>query len=546
MKDQKSPSFITIKNNLFRSLFLVGRFLRKNINYLVLFIFGVVVLTFVSKNSFLYPRNDWDDLNAFLTMGRGWGHGLIPYKDLFEQKGPVLYAIFYIAGLLSKTYGGIYLLECLVMFFNLIFLYKIAQFFLSKRLRLVFCYLSTFFLTLSPYFLTGGSAEEFMSPLILYGIYLIFRLQKNNFKISLIHYLFIGLSLGILFWTKYTMIGAFLGFLVTLIIVFLIKRRWKSLISSLTLIFLGFLTISLIIETYFFYHHALRALNFAYFHANIKLYQTDSDLSFFAKIIRTFVRSFKYMANSPWLLFFLIIGMLIVLFSRQVLVNNYSRLLYFASYLALILTTFIGGQFSSTYYYLILLPFATIPLGCFLTLYKGNINKFQNLLFAILSLLIILSLNENLLQTKFFPLNSANDLHLKTSTSAQKKFAHIIKHHSHPTLLNYNCLDMGMYQAAGVLPTHKYFEKQNIPSDKLPQMMGQQNRLIKQKKVDFVVTRIPYGQPISNVYPKLKQNYHLVSSHNQTNVGKSFTWLLYKKNNSALKPTSSLKSSLLP
>lgn len=44
-------------------------------------------LAVCSKSSFLYPLNDWVDVNCFFTVGRGMLHGLVPYRDLYEQKG---------------------------------------------------------------------------------------------------------------------------------------------------------------------------------------------------------------------------------------------------------------------------------------------------------------------------------------------------------------------------------------------------------------------------------------------------------------------------
>lgn len=57
------------------------------------FINAIIFLTICSKNSFFYAFNNWDDPNSFFTMGKGMANGLIIYRDLFEQKGPILYLI---------------------------------------------------------------------------------------------------------------------------------------------------------------------------------------------------------------------------------------------------------------------------------------------------------------------------------------------------------------------------------------------------------------------------------------------------------------------
>ncbi|MBQ4436722.1 MAG: hypothetical protein II879_11600 [Clostridia bacterium] len=53
------------------------------------FLVSFAVLTVCSKNSILYPMNDWVDVNCFFTVGRGITHGLVSYRDLYDQKGPL-------------------------------------------------------------------------------------------------------------------------------------------------------------------------------------------------------------------------------------------------------------------------------------------------------------------------------------------------------------------------------------------------------------------------------------------------------------------------
>lgn len=74
---------------------------------------SLMILMFNSRSSFLYPDNGWVDAQAFYTVGRGWMHGLIPYRDLFEQKGPLLYLLYGLGWLIDPHgFGGIFLFEC--------------------------------------------------------------------------------------------------------------------------------------------------------------------------------------------------------------------------------------------------------------------------------------------------------------------------------------------------------------------------------------------------------------------------------------------------
>ena len=51
----------------------------------------ILILLFTTKYSILYPFNDWQDANSFETVARSVLSGKILYKDIVEQKGPILY-----------------------------------------------------------------------------------------------------------------------------------------------------------------------------------------------------------------------------------------------------------------------------------------------------------------------------------------------------------------------------------------------------------------------------------------------------------------------
>ena len=77
--------------------------------------------------------NDWVDVNCFFTMGRGILDGLVPYRDLYEQKGPVLYFVYAIIALFSRdSFFGVYLLEVITFALFLYFSGKLAQLYLGS------------------------------------------------------------------------------------------------------------------------------------------------------------------------------------------------------------------------------------------------------------------------------------------------------------------------------------------------------------------------------------------------------------------------------
>ena len=142
----------------------------KEIIYLFLIIFIILLLT--SKNSFLYPLNDWVDENAFFTMGKSLMNGVVPYRDLYEQKGPLLYLIFGIGYLISNTsFLGVFILEVVSWVIAMIFFYKIIILFLSKRSANIIIPIFVSLLSTTYAFAHGGSAEEFCMPFFFITLY---------------------------------------------------------------------------------------------------------------------------------------------------------------------------------------------------------------------------------------------------------------------------------------------------------------------------------------------------------------------------------------
>ncbi|MDR1691830.1 MAG: hypothetical protein LBR72_00575, partial [Oscillospiraceae bacterium] len=58
---------------------------------LCFFTYAFLLLLFCTKSSPLFPVNDWYDANVYFTMGKGLFNGFVPYVDLIDNKGPLLY-----------------------------------------------------------------------------------------------------------------------------------------------------------------------------------------------------------------------------------------------------------------------------------------------------------------------------------------------------------------------------------------------------------------------------------------------------------------------
>ena len=116
---------------------MIGLLNSKKIKVLLFcFLISFICITICSKNSFLYPFNNWPDENAFMTVGKSWYHGMIPYKDIFEQKGPLLYFMFMICYMIShNSFIGVYLFELVSFTLCLYYISKIIRLYLDDKIQ---------------------------------------------------------------------------------------------------------------------------------------------------------------------------------------------------------------------------------------------------------------------------------------------------------------------------------------------------------------------------------------------------------------------------
>ena len=81
----------------------------------LVFCCAVAAVSVCSLSSPLYAFNTWVDANCFMTVGKSMLYGLVPYRDLYEQKGPLLYALYALCYLVSHRSGLLLSSVCVQM-----------------------------------------------------------------------------------------------------------------------------------------------------------------------------------------------------------------------------------------------------------------------------------------------------------------------------------------------------------------------------------------------------------------------------------------------
>lgn len=143
----------------------------KILPYLYLLLISILVISLNSKCSPVYPLNNLSDPNIMFTVGKGVLKGKVPYRDLYEHKGPLIIFMHTLAAAISyDSFTGIYILKILFCFAFLVSAYKIACL-VTGSPKVIFL---ISFLAVCVYgsraFVSGDLAEEFCLPLLSYGL----------------------------------------------------------------------------------------------------------------------------------------------------------------------------------------------------------------------------------------------------------------------------------------------------------------------------------------------------------------------------------------
>lgn len=450
-------------------------------------------------------------------MGKAWAHGLVPYVDIFEQKGPLLYFIFMLGYCLSPhSFHGIFVFEVISFTVCLYYCAKIIELYLSRKYSYYLLPLFSSILTSSIFFVHGGSAEELCLPMLMITLFhLLTYFKEGTFKN---HYLVLfinGFFAGMVAMMKFTLLGFWGAFMISIFCSMIYQKKIKEAIFSCFAFLAGMFIPIVLFAIYFVMVHGFMEFIETYILFNITNYaEKVALLERFKKIWKAFYGHFSH----SFILFNLIdIGLIYFLLSKKLLKSN-SVKAALLSYFVLGCLGVYWGYKDFPYYFLIIVPFILFGLislfyQC-IQLEKMNLRK-QICCFILIIIISGLQLLHS--NNLYYMKNKKEDL-------VQYRFAQIINQKDDATLLNYGFLDGGFYFASDILPSTKYFMALNA---NVPSMYETLTEDIRTKKYDFIVIR-SYASfdPTSEL---ILEHYNLVTSQKEVLEEIEFTYSLYEK-----------------
>ena len=492
---------------------------------------SLLFLLICTKSSFLYPFNDWVDANAYFTVGKGMMNGLIPYRDLFEQKGPLLFLIHGLAYLISNTtFIGVFVFEVGAFTVFLYYCHKIILLFLDIKYSVMGLPLIAAIVLNMKAFSYGDSAEEWCLPLLTISLFYLLNYLKNKYPQPIDNRLVlaIGFLAGCVLWIKFTLLGFWIGWVFAISILLLLNKEYLCVIKSWISFLSGMFLATLPWLVYFGINNSIMDWLETYLYINIVYYSAQlSVIERFICIAMETVIGFglNYLFGTVF-----IIGALFFMRKNDLIDYRLSRI----GLLPCILFAFLGAYGGGTgyiYYFLIFAPFLVlgiITIGWLLTTKYNDLLTFRRS--AVVALLIILTAWP--LTIKF---NHNTDL-LGADKRAlfQYQMADVINEGGGTTLLNYGTLDIGLYTVTNITPNVRFFHKPNIRYSRFPLIMDEQNRYIKERAVDYVVmVRLASQDSYAMSIPGLYDNYELIMEHhtemnlNKHGLGNDYTQVKY-------------------
>ncbi len=503
--------------------------------YLLYFIVaGAAVLAICSRSSFLYPFNDWDDANSYFTVGKSMMQGQVPYRDVFDQKGMYLYFFYGLCSLISpRNFAGVYGMEILFAAVDLWCMWRIMSLYLPRKLSLILTPPILALLFSSRSFYWGGSAEEICLPFLFIALWLTVRYFKESYPDPMRYrdIVIAGLCCGVVANIKFTLLGFYFAWMMMVAFATLTGKHAKRFFPS-CLVFLGAMAVPFLPwVVYFGIRHALADWYDGYVYTNVFLYSSfgagDKGESLLQRI-KGLVLILYWLIRTDLQYFILIIpGLLWTLLHRgkSFMERVNPAVLFGFTFLGI----YIGG---------VELPYYSMPLTVFAVfggivagkildgLYGWITGKSENrknkknkektasgksllmVIAGVLTIILAMGISYRLTMNRYYLSYTREDLF-------QYRFAKTIEASGieNPTMLNYNCLDAGLYTVAGVYPDCRWFQTQTLPT---VEVYEAQYGYMREGRTDFVLARDEYPSFLTDTYEMVDEMTQMVGETEHT------------------------------
>lgn len=234
----------------------------------------ILLLWYSFTTSPLYNRIGFDS-EIFKVIGIGILEGKVPYRDLFDHKGPVIFFINALGQLIAPGRTGLFLLQTVSFSCAFALMYKISRLFSSVKKSVAVVLLIGLFMT--AFGVGGNQAEEWELPWQLLAVYLALKyllgFEKNPIHPP-VYTLIYGICFGIVSFTRLNDGALIAGMMIGFAAFLILKKQQKQLPLNIALFLLGWALTAVPILLYFGLNGALSEFFYGSYTHNF-LYAAD-------------------------------------------------------------------------------------------------------------------------------------------------------------------------------------------------------------------------------------------------------------------------------
>lgn len=212
---------------------------------------------FSSSTSWLYdkPVSVYDS-SIFQIIGKYWAAGVaLPYKDLWDSKGPMIFALNALGYLMTGTKAGVFVIQVLFLTLSLLLGFRFFRCSYSKKVSLLLVLLLLMSLSVMVY--EGNVISEYALPLLLLSYLLIYHWlccpkgTTHPWSYALVY----GLTFGWCFMSRLTDFVGLGGAILAIFILLIFRKQWSDIVKGMLSFVIGALLIVLPFQIYFSAHN---------------------------------------------------------------------------------------------------------------------------------------------------------------------------------------------------------------------------------------------------------------------------------------------------
>lgn len=434
------------------------------------------------------------DAEIFSCMGAFCKKGMIPYKDCFDHKGPVMVLINYVMQSFANPKVGELVVTVILLTTSLCAVYKILGLFYEGKTQIIITMCSLIIFRL---YGVGGLTETYCLPFLMWSIYFIVYFMKNvdEKEHNKWFAFFYGITFAVCLLTRVTNALVLCCTIFIVLLILVKNKQWKNIIENIIFFVIGTILICLPFIVYFIRKQALYDMVYGTIIYNV-LYATGSQQHF---VLLDYLKEIIYYLH----LFFVaaFVGIVHAKYCKKDKALSY--LVVFTSFCCI---AFQLMSLMYTHYMIAYIPILFVAIGLLKDLLL-NI-KAKKLMIVVLSICgVLLAFKSIRIYQDSYITQTSNDRILFREDACQIK--NIISDKDKDSVIAYNVAPY-FYLATDLQPCYKYFIAQDWQSSASSSMRKELNDFFSSGRAKYIVLNAN-GE---NVFDALiAKNYHEIYSN---------------------------------